>query len=118
MTYNATCTEEDLHYLFNIPYGGKGEIEHLDIHTGYGNGVSDLKSEELIILKVSNEFGDINYVQAGPNFEVKDYKNKDSAKDYFEKQAETSVYHDSNNVFIHIIDNDTYYIAANKKGSK
>ena len=118
MTYNATCTEEDLHYFYGIPYGGDGEIEHLCIHTGYGNGTSDLDSGCQIRLLALDDEGNRDYVTIGPKLEVKDYKDKSSAKFHFEQEAETTVYHDSNHIFIHILDSDTYCIAANKKTSK
>ena len=118
MTYNAGCTEEDLHYVYTIAYGGDGEIEHLCIHTGYGNGTSDLNAGELRTFTVTDAIGNSGPIQAGPRFEVKDYKDIESAQYYFKQDAETSTYHDSNHVFIHLLDTDSYYLAANKKTSR
>jgi hypothetical protein len=118
MTYNASCTEEDLHRFYNIPYGGDGDIEHLCTHTGWGNGTSDLDAGQVLYILVTDELGQKEYVEVGPKFEVKDYKDMTSARSYFEKDAETPVYHDANHVFIHILDSNTYYIAENKKTSK
>ena len=117
MTYNANCTEEDLHKFYNIPYGGDGELEHLCVHTGYGNGTADLNAGRELYFTVSDNTGRIDYIKAGPRFEVKDYKNMESAKEYFVKDAETSVYHDATHVFIHVLDTNEYYLAANKKTS-
>jgi hypothetical protein len=118
MTYNATCTEENLHYFYKIPYGGDGEVEHLCIHTGFGNGTSDLNAGKLIRLLAKNDCNQVDYVEVGPKLEVKDYKNFSSAQKHFEQDAETSVYHDANHVFIHVLDTNTYYIAENRKTSK
>ena len=118
MTYNASCTEENLHYFYNIPYGGDGEMEHLCIHTGWGNGTADLNAGKLLYLLAVDENGQVDYVEVGPKFEVKDYKDILSAEKYFKKDAETSVYHDATHVFIHILDTNTYYIAENRKTSK
>jgi hypothetical protein len=116
MTYNASCTEEDLHYFYKIPYGGDGELEHLCTHTGWGNGTADLNAgNEIYLLVTDNEVKE--KVRAGPRFEVKDYKDLSSANYYFEKDAETPVYHDATHVFIHVLDTNTYYIAENKKTS-
>jgi hypothetical protein len=117
MTYNASCTEENLHYFYNIPYGGDGELEHLCTHTGYGKGTSDLDAGTLISLLIINQDGYVDSVKAGPKFEVKDYKDYESAQKYFKQGAGTSVYHDATHVFIHLLDTDMYYIAANKKTS-
>jgi hypothetical protein len=116
MTYNASCTEEDIQKFYNIPYGGDGEIEHLCTHTGYGNGTSDLDAGRLIEVAVTDGQVQKNVV-VGPKFEVKDYKNLESANYYFEKGAETSTYHDATHVFIHILDTNTYFIAENRKTS-
>ena len=118
MTYNATCTEEDIHRFYGIPYGGNGDVEHLCIHTGYGNGTSDLDSGCQLRFLVIDNAGNRDFVTAGPKFEVKDYQDFNSAQYYFKKDAETTVYHDSTHVFLHILDADTYYIAENKKTSK
>lgn len=116
MTYNASCTEEDIHYFFKIPYGGDGELEHLCTHTGWGNGTADLNAgSEIDLLVVDN--GVKEKVRVGPKFEVKDYKDLKSATYYFEKDAETEVYHDATHVFIHVLDTNTYFIAKNKKTS-
>lgn len=115
MTYNASCTEEDLHYFYNIPYGGDGDVEHLCIHTGWGNGTSDLDAGKIVdILAEESDGWPIN-ISAGPKFEVKDYKNLNSAKAHFKEEAETPTYHDADYVFIHIIEGDTFYLAENKK---
>ena len=116
MTYNASCTEEDIHYFCKIPYGGDGELEHLSTHTGWGNGTADLNAGgEISLLVVDN--GVKKEVRVGPKFEVKDYKDLSSANYYFEKDAETNVYHDATHVFIHVLDTNTYFIAQNKKTS-
>lgn len=115
MTYNATCTEEDLHKFYKIPYGGEGEIEHLCIHTGWGSGTSDLATEGLIEIPVVKPDGLPITLTAGTKFEVKDYLNLDSAHTYFKQDAETSTYHDANYAFIHLIEGDTFYLAENKK---
>lgn len=117
MTYNANCTEEDLHKFYNIPYGGDGEVEHLCVHTGYGNGTADLHAGQELSFTVSDNTGRVDSIKAGPKFEVKDYKNMESAKKYFMQDAETSVYHDATHVFIHVLDTNEYYLAANKKTS-
>ena len=117
MVYNATCTEEDLHYFYNIPYGGDGELEHLFIHTGYGNGTSDLNAGQFIYIMAKDNNDQKDYVEVGPKIEVKDYKNLASAQKCFEQDAETPVYHDANHVFIHVLDTNTYYIAENRKTS-
>ena len=118
MTYNASCTEEDLHYFYSIPFGGDGETEHLCTHTGYGNNTSDLDAGQVIRLPATDNFHNPGFVDVGPKFEVKDYKDLDSAKSYIQKDAETSKFHDSNHVFVHIIDTNDYYITANKKATK
>lgn len=118
MTYNATCTEENLHCFYDIPYGGDGDIEHLCIHTGWGNGTSDLNAGKLIYLLAKDNNNQVDYVEVGPKLEVKDYKDFSSAQKYFKQDAETSVYHDANHVFIHVLDTNTYYIAENRKTSK
>ena len=118
MTYNASCTEEDLHYFYKIPYGGYGEDEHLRTHTGYGNGVSDLDAGAMINLPATNDFGEAGFVTVGPKFEVKDYKDLESAKDYVKAGVTTSKFHDSNHIFIHLIDTTIYYIAENKVDTK
>ncbi len=117
MTYNANCTEEDLHKFYNIPYGGDGEVEHLCVHTGYGNGTADLNAGQELDFVVSDSTGRVDHIKAGPRFEVKDYKSMKSAKKYFWQDAETSVYHDATHAFIHILDTNEYYLAANKKTS-
>lgn len=116
MTYNATCTEEDLHYFYNIPYGGQGELEHLCLHTGRGNNTSDLDAKAIIQLPVLTINGREN-TAAGPKFEVKDYKDFKSAREHFVQEAGTTVYHDANDVFIHLIDSPDYFIAANRKNA-
>lgn len=118
MTYNASCTEEDLHYFYNIPYGGEGELEHLCTHTGYGNNVSDLDAGKVLTLMAIDSFENPGYVDVGPKFEVKDYKDLESAKSHIQKDAETSKFHDSVHVFVHIVDTNDYYITANKKATK
>jgi len=115
MTYNATCTEEDLHEFYDIPYGGEGELEHLNIHTGRGNGTSDLATKEPIKISAVEPDGWPITLTVGTKFEVKDYLNLSSARTWFEQDAETSTYHDANYVFIHIIEGDTFYLAENKK---
>lgn len=115
MTYNATCTEEDLHDFYGIPYGGKGELEHLNTHTGWGNGTSDLATEEPIKISAVEPDGWPITLTVGTKFEVKDYLNLSSARTWFEQDAETPTYHDANYVFIHIIEGDTFYLAENKK---
>jgi hypothetical protein len=117
MTYNASCTEEDLHYFYNISYGGDGEIEHLCTHTGWGNGTSDLDAKRVLYILATDGAGRKEYLEVGPKFEVKDYKDFSSAKKHFEEDAETSVYHDANHVFIHVLNTNTYYIAENRKTS-
>lgn len=116
MTYNAGCTEETLHYFFNIPFGGDGELEHLHIHTGWGNGTSDFDAGRPVYIRIKGANSE-KYVVIGPKIEVKDYRDLTSAEKYFEQDAETSVYHDSNHVFLHIMDTDTYYVAENRKTS-
>ena len=118
MTYNASCTEEDLHYFYGIPYGGGGSDEHLRTHTGYGNGVSDLKADGQLQLPAIDDFGNAGYVTVGPNFEVKDYKDLESAKKYVAEGVTTSKFHDANHIFIHLIDTNIYYIAENKTDTK
>lgn len=114
MVYNASCTEEDLHYFLNIPYGGKGDIEHLCIHTGKGNNTSDFDAKQQIQLAVKSGLAQ-ETVFVGPKIEVKDYKDLKSAKEHFVAEAETTKYHDANHAFIHLIDTNIYFIAANKK---
>jgi hypothetical protein len=114
MTYNATCTEENLHYFYGIPYGGNGELEHLCIHTGRGNNTSDLDAKAIIQLPILTKNGPA-IISAGTKFEVKDYKDFKSAREHFVQEAGTTVYHDANNVFIHLIDTTDYFIADNRK---
>ena len=119
MTYNASCTEEDLHRYLNLPYGGDGEIEHECTHTGAGNGVSDFKTQGVIQLDIKNPIvPGVGFVVVGPEIEAKDYDGLESAKDHFKKEAKTTKYHDAKHVIIHLIDTNTYYIAANRADSR
>ena len=118
MTYNATCTEENLHRFYSIPYGGDGELEHLCIHTGYGNNTSDLDAGGVKQFLAVDENGVVISVEAGPKFEVKDYKDILSAEQHFKREAETSVYHDATHVFIHILETNTFYLTENRKTAK